>query len=61
MCEGTEHLSSVEQGNAWCPLLVHASLQLPLHFSEVHVIILCVIHGEPGAQSMWPYFRNRAV
>lgn len=32
MCEGTEYLSSVEPGNTWCPLLVHAFLQLPSTF-----------------------------
>lgn len=26
----------------------------PPHFSEVHVIIPCVTHGETGAQRLWP-------
>lgn len=49
VCQEAEQLGWVEPGDAWHPLLVHGFLQLLLHFSEVHVIILCVIHGDTGA------------
>lgn len=44
VCQEAEQLGWVEPGDAWHPLLVHGFLQLLLH-----VIILCVIHGDTGA------------
>lgn len=54
MCQETELLSGVSQGDAWRPLLVHTFLQLLLTFLRSMLSSPVLLMGRLGAPSLWP-------